>query len=274
VPEPIVPSVLAVDRVERDDLLSRHAPVYVLFPPGRPGDAWPSKGHRNDYHPVPVGRHLDGLTGGGPRARIRRLRRMSPREAWSRYGLEGPDREYAIYGRELHRGGTTVLQYYAFYAYNDAANRHESDWEVVTLFPSNGEVVYSVHEGARRRDWDRVVRFDDAGRIGADAGTHPLVYVALGSHAQYFDSSGGEAVVPMEPEALPPINRRYRLIRLPEGITPETPAEALPPDVAWLAYPGRWGRGAAPLGPMFGDAWEPRTWADARAVDDRGTNAS
>jgi hypothetical protein len=272
---PVVPSVLAIDRVEPGDLLSRHAPVYVLFPPGKPGDPWPSKGRRNDYQPVPVGLHLDEAIA-RMRWPLRRLRRMSPRAAWLRYGIEegAETRQRAIYGRELRSEGETILQYFAFYAYDDASNRHESDWEVVTLFLPGGDAVYSVHEGALRRPWRRVIRLDDRGRIDAEAGTHPLVYVALGSHAQFFSPHGAEPVVPIEPEALPPINRRYRLVRLPDGVTqPTAHVEGLDPAFAWLGYPARWGRGAAPFGPMFGDAWDPRAWVEGRAVDDDGTTS-
>jgi len=266
---PVEPSVLAIDRVEPGDLLSRHAPVYVLYPPGKPGDPWPSKGRRNDYQPVPVGRHLDEAIA-RMRSPLRRLRRMSPREAWLQYGIEegAGTRERAIYGRELRSEGDTILQYFAFYPYNDASNRHESDWEVVTLFLPDGDAIYSVHERALRRTWRRVVRFDDRGRIEPDTGTHPLVYVALGSHAQFFDPHRREPVVRLEPEALPPINARYRLIRLPDAVTTETSIEALGPAFRWLAYPGRWGRGAAPFGPLFGDAWKPRAWAASRSVRD------
>jgi hypothetical protein len=79
-----------------------------------------------------------------------------------------------------------AIQYWYFYFGDDFINFHLADWEMVTVFlrdsPSGHEPVsctYSCHSNGRVRQWEDVQRLD---------GTHPLVYVALGSHANYFEA--------------------------------------------------------------------------------------
>jgi hypothetical protein len=97
----------------------------------------------------------------------------------------------AVYGRVAHEAGRVVLQYWYFdyddvysYAYPPSDfiwQAHEGDWEVVNIVLAGDEqpisVGYSEHCLGARRAWDTVPRFDD---------THPLVHVAVGSHANYF----------------------------------------------------------------------------------------
>jgi len=107
-------------------------------------------------------------------------------------------------GRELPEIGeghplsdAIALQYWWFLFYNDAWNRHQGDWEGITLFLRGGRAdapegytplgaAYACHDLGRWRRWRDVERVDDAGREDA-AGEHPVVYVARGSHAAYFD---------------------------------------------------------------------------------------
>jgi hypothetical protein len=100
------------------------------------------------------------------------------------------------YGRVVHETGAdgnawTVLQYHFFYAFNDwrlaahGMNHHEGDWETVAVY-LQGEnphsVLFSQHGAGYMRRWESVRKtVDSEGR----SGTHPLVYVALGSHANY-----------------------------------------------------------------------------------------
>jgi hypothetical protein len=82
-----------------------------------------------------------------------------------------------------------VIQYWAFYYFNDWENKHPADWECVQLFFEGDcetpvAAAYSNHLGSLWRPWSKV------GKLLSDDGTptdHPLVYVALGSHAQYFE---------------------------------------------------------------------------------------
>jgi hypothetical protein len=92
-----------------------------------------------------------------------------------------------------------ALQYWFQYYYDDWANRHEGDWESVTLLVQLGESVirqarelseaeltegidvleagYAAHEDGYRRQWQDVQKTADG---------RPIVYVARGSSASYF----------------------------------------------------------------------------------------
>ena len=76
------------------------------------------------------------------------------------------------------------VQYWYFYAFNPYINRHEGDWESVTLFFHEGQPVkafYSSHEDGSEYNWDELETLTDpATQIG-----RPLVYAAQGSHANY-----------------------------------------------------------------------------------------
>ncbi len=82
-----------------------------------------------------------------------------------------------------------AIQYWFLYYYNDWHNRHEVDWESITLILQGDEEApvtpatlspvmagYSSHVSGRRRPWSNV----------ETEGTHPVVYCARGSHACYF----------------------------------------------------------------------------------------
>jgi hypothetical protein len=83
--------------------------------------------------------------------------------------------------------GRLWLQYWLFYYYNDyqllgpfSGGNHEGDWELVQLRLNAAEqpewIVFSQHKHAEGRAWK------DAPKAGAT----PLVFVARGSHANYF----------------------------------------------------------------------------------------
>jgi hypothetical protein len=108
-------------------------------------------------------------------------------------------------GRVAHDGDRIVLQYWYFY-YDDVYSypfaptgafwqAHEGDWEVVNVVLSEDEeplsVGYSQHSLGQTRSWDDTLRFD---------GTHPIVHVALSSHANYFTAglhTFNQACVPL-----------------------------------------------------------------------------
>jgi hypothetical protein len=76
--------------------------------------------------------------------------------------------------------GDYSVQYWFLYLFNYRLNRHESDWEQITIqldkdqHPLN--VLYSSHSTGYVRTWDLIEH----------EGDHPTVYVARGSHANYF----------------------------------------------------------------------------------------
>ncbi|WP_119065555.1 hypothetical protein [Aggregatilinea lenta] len=105
----------------------------------------------------------------------------------------------STYGPYDVRRSRVALQYWMHYYYDDWANRHEGDWESITLLldlepwaVEAGRVLseqellrscavrdvgYASHEDGYRRAWQDVQR-TAAGR--------PIVYVARGSQASYF----------------------------------------------------------------------------------------
>ena len=96
-----------------------------------------------------------------------------------------------VYGRVVKDGKSIVLQYWLFYYDNlyrypflplgAIWQSHEGDWEVVNVVLTNQKrpvaVGLSEHCSGETRDWAETERRDG----------HPTVYVALGSHANYFE---------------------------------------------------------------------------------------
>jgi hypothetical protein len=120
--------------------------------------------------------------------------------------ISDPGRNYRDQARALHQNpayrnrmyGHTVtdgtgrlwLQYWFFYFYNDynligniiRAGLHEGDWEMIQI-RLDGETpdlaVYAQHKSSETRDWRQVDLLPGTLR--------PIVYVARGSHASYFE---------------------------------------------------------------------------------------
>jgi hypothetical protein len=75
--------------------------------------------------------------------------------------------------------GRVAIEYWFIYLYNDFYDRHEADWEGVTVFLHGTNplgVSYSAHQGRRWSRWSSQ---------STQGATHPIVYVAHGSHANY-----------------------------------------------------------------------------------------
>jgi len=93
-----------------------------------------------------------------------------------------------IYAHVTSESGFIVIQYWFFYAFNPGTlNQHQGDWEMIQIVLDSTEAplyaVYSQHSAGQRAEWNDVEKAD---------GTHPRVYVALGSHASYFRSYQGK----------------------------------------------------------------------------------
>lgn len=93
--------------------------------------------------------------------------------------LPGGNRVYYHVTR-YEESGDYAIQYWFLYFLNYRFNTHESDWEQITLHldPDRKplEAFYSSHASGQKRLWRRMEKI----------GEHPVVYVALGSHANYF----------------------------------------------------------------------------------------
>jgi hypothetical protein len=83
------------------------------------------------------------------------------------------------------------LQYHFFYAFNDwrlaanGANHHEGDWEMVAVYLKNDQpyaVLFSQHGSGALERWENVSCVKE--KDGRET-THPMIYTALGSHANY-----------------------------------------------------------------------------------------
>jgi hypothetical protein len=189
-----------------------------------------------------------------------------------------------VYGRIWRGSGTfenaTILQYWLFYPLNDWRNSrtkptvwylHEGDWEEVSvqLSPAGKpiSVALSQHNLGVNRTWALAPR----------EGTHPVVYVALGSHANYF-SPGFHGVATI-PHVVP---IRFSGFPLPGPDFTSAQAMVRAPAVVdvtggapWLSFAGTWGDGSyvlvrkrstsqgytrlrigdSPIGPAFHAIW-------------------
>ena len=85
-----------------------------------------------------------------------------------------------VHTLQYENTGDYALQYWFLYLYNYRLNNHESDWEQITVMLDKDQnpqkVLYSSHATGYVRDWSDI----------ETDGDHPVVYVARGSHANYF----------------------------------------------------------------------------------------
>lgn len=192
------------------------------------------------------------------------------------------------------------IQYWLAYYYDDWANQHEGDWEGINLFlrrTSEGYAPvgagYYSHETGTRRRWSDIER----SQFGGD---HPLVYVAAGSHASYFQYTKGGYVVTVPGLIVPVLKIKLKvsfsttqvdLVPDKERFSPVAPrVEMLPDPVGppnsqhpawehdkWLAFPGSWGIRplygfgyGGPRGPRFkGLKWhKPFVWVERHCAPD------
>jgi hypothetical protein len=196
--------------------------------------------------------------------------------------------EPVVYGRVTRQDDHVVLQYWYFY-YDDVYSyayppsdfiwqAHEGDWESVSVVLSGDEqplyVGYSQHCLGQRRDWADTTRFDD---------THPIVHVAIGSHANYFTAGThpiNVACVPAQAVAILgamglPLPVDYAFAG-PTAGPPDSGGSVMPIEeigdggASWVQFPGFWGElqyfhapapigtvpfGTSPVGPAFHPEW-------------------
>jgi hypothetical protein len=265
-------------------LLVRHVPVLVLHPAERvrpvPVDGYladsdlqrrAGTGWENVGGPLPPG-------GADLRLDQRSCRAIEGVAATSCYVAAqaahgaGP----VVYGAAFRERGRIALQYWIWYPWNvyspsvppgELWQVHEGDWESVSVILDAGGrpllAGYSQHGEGRRREWSRVQK----------QGPRPRVFVALGSHANYFtpgvyrfDPRIVEPVLisVIEQKGLRPVDRtgNGRVIR------PHL-ARVTATSPSWMAFAGAWGEdayirvppsepapyGTGPVGPAFHEQW-------------------
>ena len=193
-------------------------------------------------------------------------------ERWARRITQGrKPTVYAHVASEAARPGRLALQYWLFYVYNDWNNLHEGDWEMIQLlFDADNArqalvgrptaIGYSQHEGAEEAGWG-------ADKLELIGGTHPAVYPAAGSHANFFGDglflgSSADQGVGCDNTTGPHVDVRPAVATIPSD-----PAEARS-EFPWIGFQGRWGelRPAfynGPTGPNLKTQWtEPIRWSD------------
>jgi len=154
-----------------------------------------------------------------------------------------------------------ALQYWFCYYFDDWANIHEADWESITLFLRRQDqawqplgATYSAHENGARRHWKDIACLED---------THPVVYVASGSHASYFQhtpeghttelagtflgklkfkigsSTGARDFVPPPGDQHLPLALQVEVLPDPiEIVSADHPARR---HLKWMSFKGSWG---------------------------------
>ena len=265
-------------------LLARHAPILVLHPAERlrpvPVDGFladsdlmapTGTGWAKVEAPLPVG-------GAQYRLDQRACRAIEGPTAISCYASTqaahgaGP----VAYGVAFRADGRIALQYWLWYPYNvysptvppgELWQVHEGDWESVSvILDARGKPLlagYSQHSEGRRREWAKVSK----------VGSRPRVFVALGSHANYF-SPGAHRFDPriVEPVLISVIRQKgYRPVDYTASGRVVRPrlvrVSATTPS--WMTFAGAWGEdaylrsppsepvryGNGPPGPAFHEQW-------------------
>jgi Vacuolar protein sorting-associated protein 62 len=179
-----------------------------------------------------------------------------------------------VYGAAFRTTTRIALQYWLWYPYDDYVaplsqgqvwQVHEGDWESVSvildLTGTPLTIALSAHCQGSRRDWAPAPK----------RGTHPFVFVALGSHANYFKRGLHRHNPVCWPREVRDVVRALRLVDRTAGGETVRPklvrVTAISPS--WMRFAGTWGEtgyvhfpnnppiayGAGPRGPAFHAQW-------------------
>jgi hypothetical protein len=188
----------------------------------------------------------------------------------------GKPTAYAHVTSDPAHPGKLALQYWFFYVFNDFNNLHEGDWEMIqldfdaataeaALATKPTEVGYSQHEGAESASWS-------SAKVQKVAGTHPVVYPAAGSHANFYSSAlflGRSAAQGVGCDDTRGPNAQ---VRPTVAVVPQA-RDAYLREYPWLGFTGRWGEKQpvffnGPTGPNMKEQWtEPITWTETWRPD-------
>ena len=182
-----------------------------------------------------------------------------------------------VHARIYKQATRAVIQYWINYYANDFSESfHEGDWELVQIeLNSNLQPInaaYSRHDGGRWRPWNAV----------EGPGSNPIVYVARGSHANYFNS--GEYGIFIRSWDVATGNGDA--VSYPVAVLPE-PDQSDQTQFEWLKFGGMWGEytGATACGypdvrdgppnPPRQASWSnPFGWASCDGCDDEQANGT
>jgi hypothetical protein len=178
-------------------------------------------------------------------------------------------RVYAHVASDPSDPGKLVVQYWFYYTFNDFTDKHESDWEMAqvdfdaadasdALRKGPYEVDLSQHAGGERSAWtDPKLE---------KQGTHPVVFNATGSHANYFRDALYLGRGAREGFGCDDTRTATTRLQLQTILLPAVPASPSAP-YAWLAFQGRWGQkepgiNNGPTGPATKPQWSaPIEWS-------------
>jgi hypothetical protein len=201
--------------------------------------------------------------------------RDSDYRALSQRMHQDPKLRNVLYGRGVvgASDGRLWLQYWLYYFFNDYSmagglGLHEGDWELVQLRMQEDHdegpdvAIYAQHKHAERREWQHV-------ETVKGAGVRPVVYVACGSHASYFQQGRHRAGVLW-----------WDVSDGERGSPPDARVEVLDDRAlpGWIEWPGVWGGTRArfppaeqpsPPGPRGPSVKNRPHWADPAAIDYR-----
>ena len=193
-------------------------------------------------------------------------------ERWARRISEGHEPTvYAHVATDPAHPGQLALQYWLFYVYNDWNNLHEGDWEMIqldfdaanadeALARRPAKVGYSQHEGAEEATWG-----DD--KLHLVDGTHPVVYPAAGSHANFYGDGLFLGSSAEQGVGCDNTNGPHDDLRPAVATIPSDPAAAAA-EFPWIDFQGRWGELQpaffnGPTGPNLKTQWtQPITWSE------------
>jgi hypothetical protein len=177
------------------------------------------------------------------------------------YAVNAESAGYYAYVHVVRSGSSTVIQYWLFYIFNNGPmNNHQGDIEVIQVFlDADGTphaVLASQHGAGENVAWNDVEKDD----------THPVIYVAQGSHANYFRSYQGK--IGLENDIVGSDGKTLSATQL---------SLVQLNSQSWLDFKGRWGYWgteqevalgrAGPLGPKYnqdGIRWaQPYSYLDS-----------
>jgi hypothetical protein len=155
------------------------------------------------------------------------------REQYRKLRVDHDELNNVVYGHAVEANGRLWLQYWLWYFFNDyqlsfGLGTHEGDWEMVALRMDEAAdhpdiAIYAQHRYGELRPWAEVEKFQPGG-------VRPVVYVARGSHASYFEPGFHQTEAWYD---LADGKRRMKQRPKLEILGHDEPA--------WTRWPGRWG---------------------------------